>query len=571
MPGTPLVGWDDIAAVAPDGLAVLDCVGRFVRLNPAAVALCGAGEEAELLGAPAPFALGDENSACWVGLLDEQPEGQAQPDEQPQDHSAEPSEDRSDEQVAHWESPSGARREFAYRARTLASDPKFTVVSFRDVTDESHRQRRLVAIARTSIALASEGSLGSTLDAVAHQIVQADGLAGAQILTLDSTGRELRLMGSAGLRHWDVFLDRLLECRDRGARLCMLDTLKERKPIVVPHRWAQIREDPAWEPLHAYLGELNWDSFVSVPLMARGRPEGVLNAYFAPGQEIGGRTLEFLSAMAEQAALAVDYATLLQSEREGARRNERQRLARDLHDSIVQQVFSIGMQANAVGVLGTRGGPVPAESVQKFADEVGALSRTVLADLRAMVHELRPPSSARLGLEDAVSALVKSTEHRTGLAIRLICDQELDVIEPELAEDMYRIVAEAIHNAVKHAEATAVTIRLGVRDHTLTASVRDDGHGIAESAGRGDAAPEGKAGRTARHHGYGLTTMRERAERWGGTMRIRSGAKSGTTVRVVIPLPVRVPESPPTDRENSRSAQQSVPLRETAKPARSGS
>ncbi|MFG2028765.1 ATP-binding protein [Streptomyces sp. NPDC048825] len=560
MPGTPLVGWDDIAAVAPDGLAVLDCVGRFVRLNPAAVALCGAGEEAELLGVPAPFALAEGDGACWVGLLEEQPEG----------HSDGPSEERSDAQVAHWVSASGARREFAYRARTLASDPKFTVVSFRDVTDESHRQRRLVAIARTSIALATEGSLGSTLDAVAQQIVQADGLAGAQILTLDSTGRELRLMGSAGLRHWDVFLDRLLECRDRGARLCMLDSIKERKPIVVPHRWAQIREDPAWEPLHAYLGELNWDSFVSVPLMARGRPEGVLNAYFAPGQEIGSRTLEFLGAMAEQAALAVDYATLLQSEREGARRNERRRLARDLHDSIVQQVFSIGMQANAAGVLGTRGGPVPAEAVQQFAAEVGALSRTVLADLRAMVHELRPPSSARLGLEDAVSALVKSTENRTGLAIRLIRDQELDVIEPELAEDMYRIIAEAIHNVVKHAEATTVTIRLGVRDHTLTASVRDDGRGIAASAGRGNA-PEGKAGRTARHHGYGLTTMRERAERWGGTMRIRSGAKSGTTVRVVIPLPVRVPESPPTDPESSRSARSAVPLPEAAKPVRSGS
>lgn len=555
MPGTPLVGWDDIAAVAPDGLAVLDRVGRFVRLNPAAVALCGAGTEAELLGAPAPFALGEEAGACWAGLLDEH------------------SDERSDEQVAPWVPASGARREFAYRARTLASDPKFTVVSFRDVTDESHRQRRLVAIARTSIALASEGSLGSTLDAVAQQIVQADGLAGAQILTLDDTGRELRLMGSAGLRHWDSFLDRLLECRDRGARLVMLDTLKEREPVVVPHRWTQIREDPAWEPLHSYLGELNWDSFVSVPLMARGRPEGVLNAYFAPGQEIGSRTLEFLAAMAEQAALAVDYATLLQSEREGARRNERQRLARDLHDSIVQQVFSIGMQANAAGVLGSRGGPVPAPAVQKFADEVGALSRTVLADLRAMVHELRPPSSARLGLEDAVSALVKSTENRTGLSIRLQCDQELDVIEPEPAEDMYRIVAEAIHNVVKHAEATTVTIRLGVHDHTLTASVRDDGRGLTESGGR-EAAPEAKAGRTAgtaRYHGYGLTTMRERAERWGGTMRIRSGAKSGTTVRVVIPLPVRVPDSPPTAPENSRSTPRAVPLREAANPARSGS
>lgn len=475
--------------------------------------------------------------------------------------------------MAHWEPASGPRREFAYRTRSLPTDPKFTVVSFRDVTDEWHRQRRIAAIARTSIALASEGSLGSTLDAVAQQIVQADGLAGVQILTLDSTGRELRLMGSAGLRHWDGFLDRLLECRDRGARLCMLDTLKERKPIVVPHRWAQILEDPAWEPLHAYLGELNWDSFVSVPLMARGRPEGVLNAYFAPGQEIGGRTLEFLAAMAEQAALAVDHAMLLQTEREGARRNERQRLARDLHDSIVQQVFSIGMQANAVGVLGARGEAVSAVAVRNFADEVGSLSRTVLADLRAMVHELRPSASLRLGLEDAVTTLVKSTENRTGLSIRLECGQEVDAVEPELAEDMYRIVAEAIHNVVKHAEATTVTIRLGIRDHTLTAVIRDDGCGFADSGGRRDT-PDSEGGRRTgphRHHGYGLTTMRERAERWGGTMRIRSGARSGTTVRVVVPLPVRVPQAPPADSERGRNAPSAVPLPEAEHSARSGS
>jgi PAS domain S-box-containing protein len=550
MSGSPLVGWDDVAAVAPDGLAVLDDAGRFVHLNPAAVVLCGAGEEAELLGAPSPFALVEGAAAGQVGLLEEQR------DEQRDEHP--------DEQVAHWVPAAGTRREFAYRARRLPADPRFTVVSFRDVTDAWHRQRRIAAIAQTSIALASEGSLGSTLDAVARQIVQTDGLAGVQILILDDTGRELRLMGAAGLRHWDAFLDRLLECRDRGARLCMLDTLKERKPIVVPHRWEQIRTDPAWAPLHGYLGELNWDSFVSVPLMARGRAEGVLNAYFAPGQEIGSRTLEFLAAMAEQAALAVDYATLLQREREGARRNERQRLARDLHDSIVQQVFSIGMQANAVGVLGARGGPVPPQTVRKFADEIGALSQTVLADLRAMVHELRPSSSTRLGLQDAVGALVKSTANRTGIVIRLLCEEEeeLDAVEAELAEDMYRIVAEAIHNVVKHAEATVVTIRLGVRDHTLTARVRDDGLGLPEGGGTAGAAWD---------HGYGLTTMRERAETWGGTMRIGSGAKNGTTVSVVIPLPVRVPESAPVESDGSRSDPGTVPLHETPNPARSGS
>ncbi|MGC9537510.1 ATP-binding protein [Streptomyces sp. UG1] len=525
MSGTPLVGWDDIASVAPDGLALIDDSGRFVQLNPAGVALCGGSTEAELIGVQSPFELGERAIVSQVGLL----------------------EDRPDEQVACWVPASGASRELAYRARRLPTDLTRTVVSFRDVTDEWQRHRRLAAIARISIGLASEGSLGATLDAVAQQSVRTDGLAGVQILILDSTGKELRLLGSAGLRHWDLFLDRLLECRDRGARLCMLDAVRDGQPVVVPHRWAQIHSDPAWEPLHAYLGELTWDSFVSVPLMVRGRAEGVLNAYFAPGQEISSRTLEFLAAMAEQAALAVDYATLLQRERDGARQDERQRLARDLHDSIVQQVFSIGMQANAIGILGDRGGHVPAAAVQRFAGEIGALSQTVLADLRAMVHELRPSPFTRLGLEEAVRALVRSTENRAGLACRMTFSKRLDALGPELAEDVYRITAEAIHNTVKHAEATAVTVRLVLRDHTLVATVADNGNGLVigtPSTGSegGRAGPAGSGDR-----GYGLTTMRERAERWGGSLNIRSRSGRGTTVRAVIPLPIQLPESVPTE------------------------
>jgi signal transduction histidine kinase len=233
--------------------------------------------------------------------------------------------------------------------------------------------------------------------------------------------------------------------------------------------------------------------------------------------------------MAEQAAVAVDYAALLQKERALARREERQRLARDLHDSIVQQVFSVGMQAKSLSVLGGRGAPLPAESVQRIADEIEDLSKTVLTDLRAMVHELRPSTSAQLGLEEAVRALTESTGNRTGLRFDLRIGDGLDLVASDLAEDAYRIVAEAIHNVVKHAEAATVTVRLGVRDHVLTVAVADDGRGLRAAAG------------TRRSDGYGLTSMRERAEQWGGTLRVRNRSAKGTSVRAVIPLPVSVP------------------------------
>jgi len=107
---------------------------------------------------------------------------------------------------------------------------------------------------------------------------------------------------------------------------------------------------------------------------------------------------------------------------------------------------------------------------------------------------------------------------------------------------VYRILAEAIHNVVKHAAATSVSIRLGVRHHTLTATVSDDGRGLPDPGRVGAAAEDGPAADGSWGHGYGLTAMRERAERWGGTMRIGCHARSGTSVRAVIPLPVHVPE-----------------------------
>jgi signal transduction histidine kinase len=402
---------------------------------------------------------------------------------------------------------------------------------------ELHRQRRVAAIARAAANLASQDSLATILDALAAEVLQTDALAAVQILILDAGGRQLRIMGSAGFGHWTDFFDRLMECRRRGAALRMLDAFRVQEPVLVPGRWADIRDDPAWAPLSDYLGELAWESFASIPMLARGQAVGVLNAFFAPGQVMEPRTVEFLAAMADQAAIAVDYATLLRNARDGARREERQRLARDLHDSIVQEVFSISMQAKSMEVLAQRGAAVPAAAVQQIAAEVGILSRTVLADLRAMVHELRPSSSDDLGgLEEAVRALTESIANRTGLTFGVSAGPGLEQVKGELADDVFRIIAEAIHNVVRHARAGTVTIRLAVRDGRLTATVADDGQGIGMAP-----SPAGQRDADA---GYGLTTMRERAERWGGKVTVAPRRGAGTLVRVAVPLAGGIPLTP---------------------------
>jgi signal transduction histidine kinase len=198
-------------------------------------------------------------------------------------------------------------------------------------------------------------------------------------------------------------------------------------------------------------------------------------------------------------------------------------------------------------VLAERGDAVPAAAVTRIAGEVSELSGTVLADLRAMVHELRLAPSADLGgLEEAIRALTESTANRTGLTFRLSGGQGLDRVRGELAEDVYRIVAEAVHNVVRHAGAGKVTIRLSIRDERLTATVADDGRGIGQvppGPGQTDTGQR-DPGQRDTGAGYGLTTMRERAERWGGTVTVGPGRSSGTVVRLRVPLEDATPLAP---------------------------
>ncbi|MBF8191962.1 GAF domain-containing protein [Nonomuraea sp. K274] len=499
----------------PDGLALIDTHGRFVQANQAALSLCGLDPHG-VQGAASPFP-------------------PYRPDDVPED-----------EAVVVWEPVPGRRREFAYRMRGLPGRDE-CLVTFRDVTESRRHQRRLTAIASAASRVAAKRSLSGTLDALAQEVLEADALASVQIVTVNPTGERFQIMGTAGFGKADNWFDLLVECMEAGAQLRMVDAFTSREPVVVPHRYATIMSAPAWAPLREHMRNPEWDWFASVPLLVRGEPVGVLNAYFEPGQEIGGTALDFLLAMGEQAAQAVHYAALLEREREVARREERQRLARELHDSVVQQVFSMGMQVESLGMLSGRGTVVDSAYVTRVAGELGHISKAVLSDLRAMVTDLHPTALDDQGLGAALTALAESTMGRTGFEVQVsITDphDELDDLEAELREDVYRVIAEALHNSVKHSHGSLVTIRLALTGHGtqrgLTAEVADDGRGLPE---QGAPVEEG---------GFGMTAMKERAGRWAGRLTTRSSPGEGIVVRLVLPLPASLPtglHGEPTARE----------------------
>lgn len=491
---------------APDGIAVVDGAGRFVRANPAAIALCG---EAYAAGAPSPFP----------------------PLRDGTDEAAEPSAER----LVAWETPQG-RRELAYRAARLPGGEQ--VVVFRDVAEQHGRQRRLEAIASVASRVATGRSIEGTLDALAAEVLGADAVAAVQVLTVDESGERFQVMGTAGFEAPPDFFERLRLCEEAGAELRIVEAFETRQPVVVPHRYASIMVDPAWAPVRDVMREPAWDWFVSLPMLDRDTPVGVLNAYFAPGVDVGPAELDFLRAMAAQAAQAASYAALLDRERSVAAQEERQRLARDLHDSVVQRVFSMGMQAETLTMLAARDA-LDAAKVTSVAAELAEATAVVLKDLRAMVNDLHQAPFERQGLVAALEDLARSAGARGGLAVRVSVDdpdRQLDALPADLADDAYRVIAEALQNAVKHAAAEEAVIHLQLSrrgaQRWLVAEVRDDGRGL----------PTGpQPPKPPRDGGFGMTAMRERARRWGGGVSVSSAPGAGTAVRLAMLVPVRVP------------------------------
>jgi len=382
--------------------------------------------------------------------------------------------------------------------------------------DGQHLDRqRATVIARLAARTAARGSLESVLARIATELQQLDGMAAVQLILGAPLDGPLRMMGSAGFSTADGFFDRLFACRARGAALATDAAFGSLEQRVYPDRRRLMLADTRWQPMHAYISEIPWSDFVATPFSTEGHVKGVINCYTAPDTVVTEELLEFLRDVADQAALAVDYHDLLERDRIRVRSEERQRLARDLHDSVIQSVFAIGMRARTLEALAARRGD---DEVVEFAREFGELAELVQHDLRGVVTALQPSTVAELGLLGAIDRLVETTRRSSDLQVDVSVAAEISTLDPEVADDVFHIVGEALHNAVKHSGAHRVIIAVDLGDTgVVSLSVSDDGAGFRTANAR---------------VGYGLASMRYRATRWGGSFEILSGTDArGTTVR----------------------------------------
>lgn len=258
-------------------------------------------------------------------------------------------------------------------------------------------------------------------------------------------------------------------------------------------------------------------SAMAAPFMFGGHTESgvLLIGHPKPGalSHIDGTVLE---AVAEHIAAQFEIVRLEENRQLLARMEERNGLARDLHDSVSQLLFSISMTAKGVESLLDE----PDLSSAKTAiQDMQLLSRDALKEMRALIKQLRPA-----GLEQGIAAALKEHGSRLGLHMNMQLSGVL-ALPSDIENALWRIGQEALNNVSKHAGASRVDMTLIANTREVILSITDFGRGIAEKT---DASTSGS---------FGLSIMRERAEGSGGRFQLTSVYGKGTRVEVAIPLP----------------------------------
>jgi signal transduction histidine kinase len=271
------------------------------------------------------------------------------------------------------------------------------------------------------------------------------------------------------------------------------------------------------DPVAAYL-EADTRSALAVLLPGSDQNMGIMLAQCKSCTSYSEEDEKILEMLAAHAATALENAQLYQVVQRSAADEERQRLARHLHDSVTQSLYSLALMTNGWAAMSEKGElENPAESFRQLEE----LSVQALGEMRLLIHQLRPPVLEKTGLVGALQERLEAVEHRVGLETQLLTEGDVEGLPLQVEEEFFHISQEALNNAVRHAEASNIRIRIEVENGSARMTIEDDGRGFDPTRSNG---------------GLGLITMRERAESLGGEFTLATASDKGTVVEVRITL-----------------------------------
>jgi signal transduction histidine kinase len=288
------------------------------------------------------------------------------------------------------------------------------------------------------------------------------------------------------------------------------EVIRSGRAILVPDA---ARDARAYQPV-VKLGDMG--PMILVPLAERDRAIGTLNAArVRGGRPFTQEDVELLQRFADQAAIALEYARAQREAQRVAIMEDRERIAKELHDGVIQSLFAVGMGLQGTALMSSDG-----EQTERVEGAVAELDR-VIRDLRNYIFGLRPGILADRQLDQALRQTAQEFEARSGVVTVVEIDETVAAELASSAADVIQGTREALSNVGRHAAATTCRVSLHREDGTAVLEVDDDGRGFdPANTPRGD----------------GLSNLEQRAEALGGKASIESAPTQGTTVRLVIPL-----------------------------------
>ena len=391
--------------------------------------------------------------------------------------------------------------------RLLAAQAAVAIENARLYESASQWSRQLESLNEVSEALATEAELSHLFQLAATRLREllSARVVMVQIPTPDRSS--LVVEAAVGERASQLVGLKLGRERSKSGR-----TLMRRRG----ERIDSLIDDPEVDQTAPRLVEAT--SALYVPLIVRERGAGVIVAYDKEGSDhrFSDADMRVAQAFANRAALALDLSERVGREAVRALVNgqerERTRLARELHDETGQVLASILMGLKKFE------GQVGDEPLSEMRELVGS----ALANVRRLTTELRPPALDDFGLKPALERLTEEVAQRTSLNVQLTVSVAEHVLAPDQETAIYRVVQEALTNAIRHAQATSVSIIVATAAQgAVRAVIEDDGVGFASD--------------NVREGALGLVGMRERVALLGGRFEIDSAPGSGTTLVIELP------------------------------------
>ena len=344
----------------------------------------------------------------------------------------------------------------------------------------------------------------------------AESASAAQVAALRALGHPV----------WDEFFNTGTNCVE-GDFTCdpPLVRIANREESAWLPAWGHPHVDPVVRAAIKRVMELGVATTLTVPMVISGRVEGIVSVRFIQRKKFRAEELELIKAIAHQAMLTVQMMRLSRQGRQAAIASERNRLARDIHDTLAQGFTGVIVQLEAAEDARSRG--LNAESDEHLA-RARDLASDSLHEARRSVRALRPNALMGKDLCAALADMICKMTTGTALKGEFSVEGEPTPLPAEWEDHLLRLGQELLTNTVRHARATHFRGQLAFASHTVRMQFSDDGKGFD---------PERKS------DGLGLLGMKERVAAMNGELTIQSAPGEGCTVIIVLPLPVSNPES----------------------------